>query len=72
MDDLVLYGGIGIAVLFLALVLLAAGIISGIFWIVSALLAGRFDLIAAAGAVLGVFLAGYLLTGYVLARLGIL
>ncbi|OPY35706.1 MAG: hypothetical protein A4E35_02277 [Methanoregula sp. PtaU1.Bin051] len=72
MDDLVLYGAAGVAVLFASLLLLAAGVIWGLAWLASTFAAGRFDLVTIAALVLGAILTVYWVTGLVLARLGIL
>lgn len=72
MDDIVLCGGIAILVLYISVILLAAGAAYGILWIVTALLAGRFALAVGITGAIVLILAVYQAIGLALARMDII
>lgn len=72
MDDLLVSAGAAIAGLYLVLLIAGAGVLYWMIWMAGALLASRFDLVAAPVAAMAALLALYCITGFILACLEII
>ncbi len=71
MDDLIRYANAAVALLCLAIALLIAAVLWGVYFIVAALLSGQAGTLPGAALAVALLVAAYCLTGLVLRQLSI-